>query len=327
MTAALTVWGEPGASSLVLREDLERYHLTVQWDPDDMWRGTCVGLPSGRQVAVDQYVGDNFRHPRQFHPEYAMAVELLIANAVMAAKERGFRVAAVELGVWPYRTLTSMSKRIRKIGLAQPMLLHDGRTLTRVGLMWIDHEGEGVMIVPWANGDQLIRLKDDRGHYVVPVDERTGDAANRSVQADSWQRVHEYPALSYDAAMPWDDVPLLGSADEMVVQEPCEHCLFLFPLGSLRRDAKAQKRVCPPCKEELARLREQARLQGWDFDKGTPIKRPMVFNVAVKSCTHRWGMQMAGTSNSALPPEKRAAEGMKVRYECILCGEPAPKPN
>jgi len=343
VTSEITVWGEPRSSSLAKREDFAKYSLSVEWSAEDRWRGTQIVLPDGRAVAVDQYVGDNFQTPRQFHPEYALAIELLVANAVMAAKERGFRVAAVELGAWAYLTFTELGQRVTKIGLPEEQLGLDGRTKSRTGYMWIDHESEGVMLVPWAAGDQLIRLKDDRGHYVVPVDERTADATKLYV-AQSWPNVQRYKQLGYEAEHEWCDVPLLESADEMLVQHECQRCLFMFGVGTLRKEPRSRMRVCQACKEIIQRERANAKAQGWDYDKKIRFPRPAApppsslvlmpgrgkdklireFNCAVGD--HAWGMQMVGTSNAALSDEALArGEGQRIRRCCILCDEPYPR--
>lgn len=330
----LTVRGQPGSSALVRREDLFSYSLQVQWAEERRWRETQVVLPDGRPVAIDQYVGDNFRRPRQFHPEYALAVELLIANAVFEAKERGFRVSAIELGMWPYLTLTTMGKRVTKIGLAEPQVGLDGRTLSRTGYQWIDHDNEGVMLVPWANGDQLIRIRDDKGRYVIPVDERTGDATK--FMAQSWRKVQRYEQLGYASELEWCDVPLLEAGDDMVEQHECQHCLFFFPVGTLGKDNRSRKRVCLPCKSEIEQQRSNAYHQGWDYDKKRPLPKVSVKQVreiqirgVVFDCAagkHFWGMQMRGTSNGALSEEAIArGEGMRITRECILCEEPLPK--
>jgi hypothetical protein len=310
VTSALATVNAP----LATREGLRSYDITVRWDEQERWRRSVVLLPDGRSVAIDSYVGANLQRPRQFHPEYAAAIELIVANAVVEAKRRGFRVAAVELGVWAYRTLTTLGKRITKVGLAEPIKMEDGRTETYTAYAWVDHEGEGVLLLPWPNGDQLIRIKDDRGQYVVPVDERTADAS-QCRQAQSWRHVQDYPVLRYPGSMPWQEVPLLESADPMVVQIDCEACHVLAPVGTHVKDRPSGQRVCADCKVELARVREQAASQGWDYDKKRPIKRTRPFDTIVNpaKCAHRWGMQMRGPAGE-----------MRISWECILCGKPTP---
>ena len=324
----LTVWGDAGSSSLVQREDLFKYHLAVRKpDADAHWKTTTVMLPDGRDVQIERYVSENFLHPRPLHPEYAFAIELLIANAVTQAKARGHRVVAVEMGVWVWKTFSELGRRLAKTGLAVPMLLEDGRTETLVGLSWVDGDGEGVALQPWANGDQLIRLKYADGTYYVPVDERTSD--DHSFKAESWRVVCKYPALGYASEAPMVH-PMLDAGEEMPLVEACENCLFMHPVGSLERECKARKMVCEDCWNGIAAAREEARLQGWDYDKGIPLpaQRPMLTAAHVgPGCEHRWGMQMWGTSNGALPEEQRAVHGQQISRECILCGAPAPAPN
>ena len=284
-------------------------------------------LPDGRPVAIDQFVGENFKNPRTFHPEYALAIELLLANAVTEAKSRGFQVSSVELGVWSYRTLITLGKRVTKIGLPEPMLKEDGRTETRVGYMWIDHDSEGVMLVPWANGDQLIRIKDSRGYYVVPVDERTALPNDRVKQTMSWRNVQEYPPLSYTGGLAWGDVPLLEASDPMVEQRPCPQCKFLLPISPwpfVIDIRKGGEEVCEKCFSWREEQREIAASQGWDWDCKAPIMAPRHFATLVnpakekKECIHKWGMQMSGISNAV------QKGGMKVSFECIFCGKPTP---
>jgi hypothetical protein len=311
----ITVWGQAGSSSLVTKEDFFSYSLQVEWLKYDRWRCSMVTLPSGEGVLLYQFVAANFKHPRPHHPEYALAIELLLANAVVEAKVRGFRVASVELGVWAYRTLTTLGKRVTKVGLPEPILLEDGRTLSRVGYIWVDHNQEGVALRPWANGDQLIRLVDDQGHYYVPVDERTGDA--ESFKAQSWRAVKQYPTLDYAHGYEWADVPLLDDGDQMELREACGRCLELVPLGSLVRDRLAGKSVCAKCVHELGRARNEAHLQGWDFDKGRPLPGVPQLSAAALKCAHKWGLQICGVEGELSPG--------KIRHECILCGEPAPE--
>lgn len=314
MSNSIVAWGVTGSSALVTREDLFAYSIQVEWG-QNRWRESLVVLPDKRPVPLERFVADNFKHPRPFHPEYALAIELLIANAVTEAKARGFRVASVELGVWTYRTITSLGKRVTKVGLPEPIVLEDGRTQSRVGYIWVDQDNEGVALRPWANGDQLIRLVDDRGRYYVPVDERTGDAS--SFKASSWKAVRMYPALHYENVLPWEEVPLLDTGDDMPLCEVCDQCRILFAVGTLVRDRKARKNVCETCLDELARAREEARLQGWDFDAAEPIQKLAQLSAAKPKCEHSWGLQIAGVAGELSPG--------KIRHECILCGEPAPE--
>jgi hypothetical protein len=337
------------SQALATRESLLSYPLAVEWSESDRWRGSQVLLPDGRSVAVDQYVGENFKRPRVYHPEYAMAIELLLANVSTEAKRRGFDIVSAELGIWAYKTLVHMGKRVAKVGLPFEMTREDGRTKTRKGYQWIG-EGMGIYLLPWPNGDQQIRFQDERGVYVVPITEATADAT-KCRQFFSWREVQRYPQLAYEQTHPWESVPLLGEADEMVKRLPCEgFCQELKPIqGTVWRSDKTWqwdywtqahpgaprvkrsmtfkgtgKRWCRPCHDELRRIREEAANQGWNYDERKPIQLPKEFNKEPDKCAHKWGRQMSGHRNIILP-NGEIEHGMTIRWECIHCGTPTPR--
>jgi len=343
MTQQMAVWGEPGSSALAKREDLFAYSLAVEWEGDHPfpWRQSKVVLPSGRGVHLDQYVAENFKRPRMFHPEYAMAIELLILNAITEAKARGFDIVACELGYWAYKTITTMGRRVAKIGLAEPITREDGRTKTYKAHQWVSPEGQAILLLPWAAGDQQIRFKDERGVYVVPINEATADAA-KCQQRLSWKGVKDYPQLPYETKHPWETVPLLEEGDDMTLLIDCEgFCKVLFPMqGTMWRSdatwtyvhptagsmvlAGTRKRWCRTCHDELKRLRLNAANQGWNYDAREPLRLPKEFTLgSPKGCEHVWGRQMSGSQNIILPSGE-IEHNMVIRWECLKCATPTP---
>jgi hypothetical protein len=244
------------------------------------------------------------------------------------------------MGLYPYRTFTEMGKRITKIGLAEPITLEDGRTKSYTGYQWVDHDGEGVTLLPWGSGDQVIRLKDNRGYYVEPINEATADMA-QCRQTLTWRKVHQYPQLPYERNLEWCDVPLLESSDPMTEKLDCERCHQLFsvepwpfivdgPLSVFDHRPKKPKkykvpgtgkRFCLPCREAQNHSRVEAAAQGWNHDTGEQFPLPPQTPewLKAKSCEHRWGTQVSGTPNVPGQPKT-----LNYRFECILCGEPTP---
>ncbi len=329
----LATWGNPTVADLATREGLNQYGAAIEWSPERPWRDTRIALPTGVVTTITRFVGENVRRPRMFHPEYALAIELMLANVVAEARARGFRIVAAELGLWAYRTLTTLGRRLTKIGLSEPMLLEDGRTETYDAFQWVDQEGEGVLIVPWANGDQLIRLKDRRGRYIVIADERTADATTLEVQANSWRHVQRYEVLPYENDHPWETIPLLESGEPVVEQRACEgFCHLLFPVEGHKfvRDHRTGKSMCQPCFGELERLRAEAASQGWDYDKRKPLMAPRHIPTVVNpkkrgKCEHKWGVQFEGTMNVGLRGTNSHRQNLKARFECLWCGKSTPE--
>jgi hypothetical protein len=305
VSTALTV---PQSAALATREGLMSCKLQVTWAEKNIWRDSRVLTLSGEDVSLATFVAANFKRPRNFHPEYAAALEILVANAVQQARERGFRITSIELGVWAYRTLTSMGKRITTMGLPEPIMMEDLRTPTRIGYFWIDDEGKGVMLRP-TGGDQLVRLVDEYGHYYVPVDERTGD--NTKFQAERWQAVGQYEELDYARLcnVLWAEVPLLDTGEPIPVSEACPVCTVLHDLGTLVKDSRG-KTMCRECVGKTEHARSEARSQGWDYDAKRPIPVKALPNAAMR-CEHKWGMQLKGPTGA-----------MELSRECILCGAP-----
>ena len=345
---ALAVWGDPTQGSLTRREDLLTYGAAIRWDGDRPWRNTSIDLPTGKTVQIDHFVAENFQRPRVFHPEYALALEILVHNAVTEAKARGFDIVSVELGYWAYKTLVHMGKRVTKIGLPSPITREDGRTKTRKAYQWVTPGGQGILLLPWAAGDQQVRFRDERGIYVVPVTEATADAS-KCQQRLSWKGVKDYPQLPYETQHPWESVPLLEAGDDMTLLLDCEgFCKEMMPMNGTvwRSDATwtfvyrttdangktaevdlvlpgTRKRWCRRCHDELKRLRLNAANQGWNYDSKTPLKLPSGEAVKPAECDHHWGMQMQGSRNVLLPSGE-IEHNSTARFVCIKCDEPTP---